>query len=189
MRIFFGHGGGQQADADKAQSLPSPSKTSEELRFLDPASMALKLVGSRLHMQGPDDEEWRPISLVHLFPLSDEDGWVSVLDKDGHELGILRSLRGLSEESLRLAREELRRRYIAPRILRVLSCRERFDLLQWKVETDRGVVTFLTRGLRGQAQEPLPNHFSVTDVEGSRYEIPNLLALDPVSRALLEAHL
>ena len=46
-------------------------------------------------------------------------------------------------------------------------------------------ATFPER-LRDQLQQPLPGHFIFTDVEGNRYEIPSLAALDPHSRRLLD---
>jgi len=189
MRIHFHGGGDHKADEDKGQSLPTPSKLSEELRFLDPASVAFERIGGRLNMTGPDDDERQPVSLVHLFPLSETEAWVSVLDKEGHEIGILQTLKGLPEESLKLAREELRRRYVVPLIQRVLACRERHDLVEWKVETDRGSATFLTRNVREQVQQPVPDHFSIADVEGNRFDVPDLTALDPASRALLVQYL
>jgi hypothetical protein len=189
MRIHFHGGGDHTADEDKGQSLPTPSKLSEELRFLDPASVAFDRVGGRLNMTGPDGDERQPVTLVHVFPLSEKEAWISVLDKEGHEIGILKTLKGLPEESLKIAREELRRRYVVPLIRRVLACRERHDLVEWKVETDRGSATFLTRNVREQVQEPVPNHFSIADVEGNRYDVPDLLALDPASRAFLMQYL
>ncbi|MBM4049176.1 MAG: DUF1854 domain-containing protein [Planctomycetes bacterium] len=189
MIIHLGHGGRPQPQGPTEQNIPSPKKPSDELRFLAPRSLALKRVGGRLQLQGPDDREWRPVSLAHLFPLSEPEAWISVLDKDGNEVGILQTLRGMTDEALRLAREELHRRYVVPQIRRVMACRERFDLVEWKVETDRGPAAFLTRGHDDQVQQPLPNHFSITDIEGNRYDIPDLRALDPASRALLEGHL
>ena len=54
------------------------------------------------------------------------------------------------------------------------------------METDRGKVTFLTRGLRDKVQEPRPGHLTLTDVEGNRFDIPDLADLDPESRRWLD---
>lgn len=189
MRIHMHQSGGHLSAEASEQNPPLPVGSSTELRFLDPDALALKREGSRLHLQGPDDEEWRPVSLAHLFPLSEPEGWIAILDKDGKEIGVMKSLRGLNPDALALAREELYRRYVVPQIRRVLYCRQRFDLLEWEVETDRGLARFITRNLREQVQQHRPNHFTFTDVEGNRYDVPDLLALDPDSRSLLESYL
>ena len=188
MRYHIGSGSTAQAAADAGAGIPMPAETSDEVRFLDPESVTLRRTGSLLEMEGPEEGEWRQVRFCHLYPLSEPEAWLSVLDKDGKEIGILQSLRGMAEDSLALAIAELHRRYVVPRILRVLGLRERFDLLQWKLETDRGVVVVLTRNLREQSQQAIPNRFSITDVEGNRYDV-DLATLDPISRAALEARL
>jgi len=101
-------------------------------------------------------------------------------------VGILRDLAKLSKDDRGAARDELDRRYLVPRIQRILACRARFDLLEWTVETDRGETKFLTRHLREQVKEVAPERLSLIDVEGNRYDVPSLDALDPESRRLLE---
>lgn len=140
-------------------------------------------------MQQEGEEDWKEVSLVRLFPLSEPEKWISVLDKEGKELGVLLELQGLAVEDLDCAREELRRRYLVPEVLRILACRDKFDLVEWTVETDRGQVTFLTRNLREQVQQPLSRRLILTDVEGSRYDVPDTDALDPQSRRWLEERL
>jgi hypothetical protein len=126
------------------------------------------------------------VKIVRLFPYSHPEGWLSLQDKDGKEIGVLETLDGMPNESRSIILDELGRRYLAPRIVRLLSRKQRFDVFQWKADTDRGRVTFLTRGLRDQLQQSLSGRFAFTDVEGNRYEVVDLAALDPLSRKLLE---
>ncbi|HPD14837.1 MAG TPA: DUF1854 domain-containing protein [Planctomycetota bacterium] len=137
----------------------------------------------------PDDAEWRDVTLVRLFPLTEPEHWVSLVEMNGKEVGVLRDLSRLGHEALRLARDELRRRYLVPRIVRILACRPRADLVEWTVETDRGRQKFLTREVREQIKEHQPTRLSIVDVEGNRYDIPDLAALDPESRRRLDAQL
>ena len=168
------------------ETSPETGHNPEELRFLPPASLELRREASRLQGRLPGEEDWRQVTLVRLFPYSQPREWISVLDKEGKELGVLENLEGMSRENRELILGELDRRYLTPRIQRLLSCKRRFDVFQWTAETSRGRVTFMTRGLRDQVQQPLPRHLILTDVEGNRYEIPDVAALDPVSRRLIE---
>ena len=158
----------------------------EELRLLPPASLELRCEASRLQCRLPGEDDWREVTLVRLFPYSKPREWISVLDKEDKEVGVLENLEGMSRETRELILGELDRRYLMPRIQRLLSCKRRFNVSQWTADTSRGRVTFMTRGLRDQVQQPLPRHLILTDVEGNRYEIPDVAALDPASRRLIE---
>jgi len=184
----FHHHHHQRSDVPRqsAPSLPPPTRPSTEYILLEPAALELRREGERLQIRQGGEREWREVTLVRLFPLTEPDRWLAVLDAEGNEVGILRDLAKLSKDDRGAARDELDRRYLVPRIQRILACRARFDLLEWTVETDRGETKFLTRHLREQVKEVAPERLSLIDVEGNRYDVPSLDALDPESRRLLE---
>jgi hypothetical protein len=186
---FWHRHAGPAGPALAGPSLPPPSEPSRELVLLDPATTEFRREGHALQMRQSGEEEWREVSLVRLFPLSEPDRWVSVLDKDGNEVGIVASVRDLPSPHLQCVQEELRRRYLVPEIERILACRDRYDLVEWTVRTDRGRITFLTRNLREQVQEPLPRRLTLIDVEGNRYDVPDVERLDAQSRRWLEERL
>lgn len=189
---FFHHhhddgGGGQR---QSAPSLPPPSKPSTEFIALDPAAVRLRHESQRLEFRGDPDDDWRQVTLVRLFPLSEPDGWIAVLDAEGNEIGILLDVADLPSDTRTAADEELRRRYLVPQVLRILACRTlRHGLIRWTVETDKGEASFITRHLREQIKEPMPQRLTLVDVEGSRYDVPDLDALDPESRRMLETRI
>jgi len=149
------HRGGGRPQADTGPSLPMPDETSSELRYLEADRVEFRKDAARLlFREGPNDD-WQPVAVVRLFPLTEPDRWVSVVARDGREVGIVRDASKLPPPAADTLREELRRRYLVPQIKRIISCRPRADATQWKVETDRGTITFLTRHLREQVKEPL----------------------------------
>lgn len=158
----------------------------EALLFLDAASLQLRHENARLQCRLKDEDEWLDATPVRLFPYSLPEEWIALEGPESKEIGVLETLAGMPEENRKLLLCELDRRYLAPRIVRLLSCKQRFDVFHWTAETTRGKISFLTRGLRDQLQQPLAGHFTFTDVEGNRYEIVNLAALDPLSRRMLE---
>lgn len=168
---------------------PAPGEAAAELDILDPSALQFCREDNRLQMQQDGEEAWCDVSLARLFALSEPERWISVLEKEGKEIGVLLALRELSPESLRAAREELHQRYLVPQILQVLACRDRFDMVEWTVQTDRGQVTFLTRNLREKVQRPLSRHLILTDVEDTRYDIPDVEALNTGSRRWLDERL
>ena len=189
MHFHMHRSGAPAASAAAGPSLPPPGETSDELRLLELSQVRLRRRDGRLEMREITYAQWRPVTLVRLFPSSEPDGWTSVIDDRGTEIGIFPDLAEFPAEELALVREEMERRYLVPKIGRITACRRRHDVLQWTAETDRGRVTFITRNLREQVQEPMPRYLILTDVEGNRYDIPDLEALDPMSRGLLEEQL
>jgi hypothetical protein len=170
------------AEADTEEDSPAGH---ERDRALESAPADYAEATAEVSLQG----HWRDVIPVRLFPLSDPDRWVSILATNGRELGILADIQSLSPDNARLVREELERRYLVPQILAILDCKDKYDLVEWTVQTDRGEVTFLTRNIMETVQRPLPNRLCLTDVEGNRYDIPDISALDPRSRYLLEQRL
>ena len=189
MHIHIHHRGPDDSSKALSPSLPAAGETSSELRFLQGATVHLRHADGRLQMRQQGEDAWQEVCLVRLFPLSEPEEWISVLDEKGKELGILQDLKGMSAEDLACVRQELSRRYLVPQIRRIRACRDKFDLVEWTVETDRGKVTFTTRNLRDQVKQPLPRRLTITDVEGNRYDVPDLAALDLASRRMLETRL
>jgi len=161
----------------------------DELHFLEPSEVHFRCEINRLQMKKEGDEEWREVTLARLFPLSDPYKWLAVLNKEDKEIGVLHDLHGLSSDEFACVEEELRRRYLIPEIKSILSRRDRFDMVEWTVETDRGRATFLTRQLHENVQRPIAGRIVIADVENNRYDIPDVDALDPESRRLLEERL
>ena len=76
------------------------------------------------------------------FPYELPEEFISVLDKDSKEHGIIRRISDFDEESAAIIRAELARKYFAPHITKINSLKERFGYLYWEVESDRGPLSF-----------------------------------------------
>ena len=158
---------------------------SDEPCFLDGGALAFRTMHGRLEMQRAGEETWAEIALARLFPVTDPDAWFAVLNKDDKELGILKDLKGLVPDSLASVRHELHRRYMIPEIRRVVTCRTKFDLVEWDVETNRGRVTFRIKQHQDRTQASAGNRLAITDIEGNRYDVPDVSTLDAESQRVL----
>lgn len=160
-----------------------------ELRYLKPEDLRFFKSGGILRATLRDDVSLLQAAVVRIFPLTRPDSYFSIRDGAGKEAGVLVSLEGLDAASAACAREDLERRYMSARLTAVRKVRERFGIVEWDVETNRGPRRFSTRELRENAIR-LPNRqFVLIDVEGNRYEVPDLAALDAYSQASLLRHL
>lgn len=124
--------------------------------------------------------------LVRLLPLTDKSHYISVLDTEGNEIGIIRDLQNIEPTSRSILWEELERIYMMPKIKRVRRIRhERMSgKAIWEVETDHGAMELRIPSTDNIHKARYPRIF-IVDEDGRRYEIPNCDALDSRSRRLL----
>ena len=119
-----------------------------------------------------------------LFPISAENTYISLLNEQEEEVALIRDLHALDENSQAAVQACFATMYRIPIITKILDINEKFGTLMWKVETDRGVVSFLIRG-RYQTVKRLGKRFRVRDNCDNRYEITDYTKLDKRSQHLL----
>ena len=123
-----------------------------------------------------------PVTLVQARPLTDPDGMIAIIDAHKRCVGEVASLAELSVESRAVAQLELQRRYCIAVILRVESTLVDFGSRYWQVVTDRGPRRFLVRDPQRAVLRLPPDRIMLRDVQGNRFLIPSLAALDAASR-------
>lgn len=134
------------------------------------------------------------IFLSRAFPFEKPFEYISVFDRDKHEIGFIRSLTEDFDKAVcaRLMRE-LEESYYCPLIRRILSVKTQHGISYWQVECDFGEASFSLRDvyvdmrkLEGKNGEL---RLLLTDVYGNRYEIPDANALDRQSYRRIELYL
>ncbi len=119
------------------------------------------------------------VAVHRCFPFSDPDKFISIRDTSGdeREIGLIEDLNALSPATRELIEEQLRLRYFTPIIQKVHDVKEEYGYAYWEVTTDKGRCRFTT-AMRGGSVIHLGNHrYLVTDIDGNRFEIPNLYNL------------
>ena len=111
---------------------------------------------------------------------------VSIVGEDKKEILMLESLDRLDPESRRVAEEELEKRYLVPKIIRVINTRAHFGNRYWEVETDRGRRRFAMKDPNKNVIWLSGDQLIIRDTLGNRYEIESFSGLDPASRAEAE---
>ena len=159
------------------------------LVLFEPAKLRFFKHGALLRLTVQNDRSYLQVNLVRSFPFSNPDRFLSVRDGDNKEAGLIANPAALSPEDLKLVEEHLERRYFVPTVRLIVHAKERFGTVEWTVETDRGLCRFTTRNLRENVQRPAPGRIILNDVDGNRYNIPNLDALSRQSQELLFRHL
>ena len=127
--------------------------------------------------------------VVCAFPLSDRHRYLSILDGKGKEACLIESVDRLDAASQRLVAEELARFYRVTAISRIHRVRQEYRTFYWDVRTERGGRDFVVKWGPDTVLWLTPKTVQLEDVDGNRFIIPDIDALDPRSRkfvALIE---
>ena len=134
-------------------------------------------------------EEYDRVFLHRCFPNELTEEYISVLDRDNNEIGVIRNITDFPEDAQELLRKELVRKYHVTPIKAIRSVNEKYGYSYWKVKDGAGDREFTVRDTYRSITKISEDRISVTDVDGNRFEIPSLKALDPGSRKKIDMFL
>jgi hypothetical protein len=139
----------------------------------------------RLRLTVREDRSYLTVKPAWAAPLSRPDTYLALLNGKDEEIALLPRPEELSPASWQAVRRELRGRYLTATVQAIGEAREEFGATYWTVQTDRGQRDFVTQNLQENAQWFSETHLLLLDVDGNRFEIPDIEALDARSRNLL----
>lgn len=127
-----------------------------------------------------------PVEIRRCFPWAEPNRWLSLRDKEGVELSMVRDLGELDPASRALMEEELRDSGHTFEITGVRVCRKELELRCWEVDTAQGPRAFQTE--LDEWPRSLPNGgILIRDICGDLYTIPDPSKLAPAGRVMVEA--
>ena len=172
-----------------ADTVEQPIRIEDEAQFLDPKLVKIsRNQFAELEAELPDGSVHAPVEPVRTFPLTQPDQYISLLDAQKNELGLIEDINQLEKADRTLLAEELKKCYFMPKITRIHSLDGQFGVTQWEAQTDSGAVFFDLRS-RNDITSLSGGRVLIKDIDGNRYEIVNYHKLDPKSIALLETQI
>jgi len=172
--------------AVKEQTVPADPATPAEAPAVEKIvrNEAGQLV---VHLRGQTEPVVDAV-VARCFPWALPGRYISIRDRKGKELVMLKTLADLDHTSRRLVEEEIRDKIFSPGIARILSHKREFGVTSITAATDRGQVTFQIR-TRDDVRVLSPTRLLFRDADGNTYEIADLDRLDPASRRYAEEYL
>ena len=135
-----------------------------------------------------DGRKFENLEPKRLFPVSDLNRFISLLDENGVEQAVIRDVATLSADQREVINACLDEYYRVPKILKIWAYEERFDGLTLHTETDKGPadieIRVLITGFRMDGVRAL-----LRDINDNRYEIPDVTQLDGLSKQILGRYL
>ncbi|MBO4367028.1 MAG: DUF1854 domain-containing protein [Clostridia bacterium] len=139
----------------------------------------------------PVRQDFGRVFFHRAFPFDAPDRYISVLDGEGTEYGMIRALSEFENkpDMLEIIRTELDRKYLIRTILKIRSLKDKLGFSYWDVDTDCGRFSFTMQDTYRNLIHNSENGIILSDVDGNRFQIPDVLALDPRSYRKIELYL
>lgn len=133
------------------------------------------------------DRSYVTVKPMWAAPLSRPNQYLALLDGKDEEITTIVDPKSLTAESLAAVEKEIRARYLSATVKQIVDARVEFGATYWIVDTDRGRREFVTQSLQENAQWLGEQQLLLLDVDGNRFEIPDVGALDEKSQQFLDA--
>lgn len=129
------------------------------------------------------------VVLHRAFPFDDPDHIISVQQEDGFEIGVIRDIGEFDEDTAKLLRNELDKKYFVPEITKIISAKDRFGFVYFKCDTDCGLCEFVVRNPFGSILRVSETKIYIVDIDGNRYSVKDTSKLDKKSYRKIELYI
>jgi len=135
------------------------------------------------------------VVIYRAFPVTNPDEFLSVREPDskkngrGLEIGMIRRISDVDEESKEVINEELKRRYFTPTILKIKSVKEKFGYSYWETDTSSGPITFIMSNPFTNIRTLEDGRIFIKDMDGNNFQILDVQSLDSASYKKIEVYL
>jgi hypothetical protein len=162
------------------------TKDPYEIKILEPGDVSFSRCQGGVFQGVVEGKAFEEIILFRIFPFQYTTQYISVRDAKGDEIGVIRDIDELDEESRAEMDKELQLRYFLPLVTRIDVVKQKSDLWIWELQTNLGPTRIVMRNLHEHMQYPSANRIILTDINGKRCEIRDWKALDSHSRNQLK---
>ena len=135
----------------------------------------------KLRMTIEGRSSYPKIKIVRAAPLTHPSQYICFLDEKDEVITMVNDPVELDAHTQEILQEELTGRYLTSVISQIHSVRSEYGVSYWDVATDRGRREFVVQNVSESAQWMTEKHLMLVDVDGNRFEIPDLEALDKKS--------
>ena len=171
-----------------------PMDTSTEVKKIDKANASFCMKNGFLSMtkkeENGEEKVYDRVFLHRAFPFELLWEYISVLDADQIEIGIIFNIDEFEEEAKALLVNELERKYYEPIIKSIVSVKERYGFSYWNVicKDDRTVKFTMQDTFRNIIRIG-DDKAILLDADGNRFVIESILGLDRKSLKKIELYM
>lgn len=133
--------------------------------------------------------QYERVKIIRLFPFTDPDRFISVRDENEKEIGVIEDLANLPEDTTSLLKEQLELYYFTPVITKIIGIKDEYGYAYFHVLTDRGECRFTINMGANAVAKLTETRLLITDLDGNRFEISDVLSLSVKEQRKLDLFL
>ncbi len=160
-----------------------------KIEFLKPENCVFSFNDNGFLIMTFDGDLKGRVKLIRTYPYSLTDEYICVHDLDDNEIGIIRDLKELDQNSKESAEKELENRYYCPTVTAVKSVKERMGHFYFQTVVDGKEKNFTVRDITRNMRFASDDTLLIFDMDGNRYIIPEFEKIESKSKRLLEPYL
>jgi len=120
---------------------------------------------------------YKRVKPIRLFPFTDPGKYIAIHDEKDAEIGVIEDFTQLPQEQDALLQEQLELYYFTPVINKIISIKDEYGYAYFHVVTNRGECKFAINMGGNAVSKISDNRLIITDLDGNRFEIADVLAL------------
>lgn len=129
------------------------------------------------------------VGVYRTFPFTDPDHYISIreVDEKAREIGVIKDLKSdVTKEEAAMLLEQLEIRYFTPVIKKIYNIKEEYGYAYFEVKTNFGKCKFTIHMSGGSVVHLSEERILISDLDGNRYEIPDLNKLTAIELKKLD---
>lgn len=166
--------------ADEEFNLEQMEKETEEmlkLRYINSSNAEFARTEGGFVSLKIGDETYPRIQVYQSFPFTDPYSYISIREPNekAKEIGIIKDLRtDVTKETQEMLQEQLRLRYFTPIITKINNIKDEYGFAYFDVLTDHGACRFTIHMGGSSVVHLTDTRLMITDLDGNRFEIPDV---------------
>lgn len=134
------------------------------------------------------DKTYDRVGVYRTFPVSSPEEYISIREADekAREIGVVEKLSVLDAEQADMLREQLNLRYFTPEITKIFDIKTEYGYGYFHVMTTYGECRFTIHTGGGSVVSITDTRIVITDLDGNRFEVPDIMALTTNERKKLD---
>lgn len=183
-----GPGGLNDFEEFDEEKMKAESADLLELRFLTKDNAVFQRTKGGFVSLDYAGKTYERVNVYRTFPVTEPDEYISIREADekAREIGVVEKLSELSSEQAEMLREQLRLRYFTPTIKKIIDIKTEYGYGYFNVVTDFGACRFTIHNGGSAVVSLSDTRIMITDLDGNRFEIPDITRLSAGERKKLD---
>ncbi len=134
------------------------------------------------------DKTYDRVGVYRTFPVTQPEEYISIREADekAREIGVIETLSALEKDQEEMLREQLNLRYFTPEITKIFDIKTEYGYGYFHVMTTYGECRFTIHTGGGSVVSLTDTRIVITDLDGNRFEVPDIMALTTTERKKLD---